>query len=86
MKTITIRGLDAEASEKIKKAAAKQNKSINQFVLELIRTNLGLEKEKQYTREYNDLDHLFGSWRDDEYRQIQDKIDRERRIDQEMWE
>lgn len=86
MKTITIRGLAPEVSEKLKSVASKQDKSINQFVIEMIKRNLGLEKELRYSREYNDLDHLFGSWDQKEYQRIQKKIDSERRIDPEIWE
>jgi hypothetical protein len=85
METITIRGVAPEITEKLKLAALQQNKSINQIVLELIKENLGLKKEKQYSREYTDLDHLFGSWSDDEFKKINAKINQERQIDQELW-
>ena len=42
-------------------------------------------KEKKYTREYSDLDHLFGSWDETEFINIQDKINQERQIDQDIW-
>ena len=32
------------------------------------------------------LDHLFGRWDEDEFTQIQQKIDSERRIDAELWQ
>ena len=85
MKAITIRDIDPEVARKLKITAAEQNKSMNQLVLEFIKKNLGLEKEKIYTREYNDLDNLFGSWDDTEFNSIQDKIDQERKIDQDIW-
>ena len=85
MKSVTIRGVDREVAEKLKITAAKQGKSINQLVLEFIKRDLGLEKEKKYSREYADLDDLFGSWSEEEFNEIQNKINRERQIDLELW-
>jgi len=85
MKAITIRGIDPEVDEKLKKTAKEQGKSTNQLVLEMIRKNLGIEKEKKYSREYNDLDSLFGKWSEEEYKDITKKIERERTIDNELW-
>jgi hypothetical protein len=85
MKAVTIRGVEPEVAEKLKTTAEKQGKSINQLVLECIKKSLHLEKEKEYSREYTDLDDLFGSWSEDEFNDIQGKINRERYIDQELW-
>ena len=32
------------------------------MVLDMIKQNIGIQKKKKYTKEYNDLDHLFGIW------------------------
>lgn len=85
MKAVTIRGIEPELADKLKSAAAEQGKSINQLTLELIKERLGLKKERKYSREYDDLDHLFGRWNEDEFREIQTKMDRERQIDPELW-
>ncbi|EFK95352.1 conserved hypothetical protein [sediment metagenome] len=85
MKAVTIRGVDQEVAKKLKSTAAKQGKSINQVALECIKKNLGLEKRKKYSCEYNDLDDLFGTWSKDEFNRIHNKIDRERGIDPELW-
>ena len=34
---------------------------------------------------YHDLDHIFGSWSTEEFERIQGKIDKERKIDKELW-
>lgn len=86
MKTITIRGISPYLAEKLKQTASEQNQSLNQLVLGMIKRGLGIEKEKIYSREYDDLDDLFGRWTESEYEQIQKKIDAERKIDQELWE
>ena len=85
MKAITIRGVEPVVAEKLKLTAAKQNKSLNQLVLEFIKKNLGMEKEKKYSQKYDDLDHLFGSWDEEEFNAIQNKINQERQIDQDIW-
>lgn len=85
MQAFTIRGLDPELKEKLKQAAATQGKSTNRFILEIIRKELGLEKEKGYSKEYQDLDHLFGRWSEEEYQTISRKIEQDRNIDQELW-
>jgi len=85
MKAITIRGVEPEVSDKLKSFAAEQGKSVNQLTLEIVKEGLGLRKGKKYSREYDDLDHLFGKWDDDEFREIHTKIDQERHVDQELW-
>ena len=85
MKAITIRGVDSEMSAKLKKVAVKEKKSVNQLVLELLKQNMGMEKKKRYTKIHDDLDELFGSWSDTEFEQIQGSIDKQRKIDPELW-
>ena len=85
MKAVTIRGVEPELAEKLKLTAAKQGKSVNQLTLEIIKVSLGLKKQKKYTREYDDLDNLFGRWTDEEFKEIHAKINEGRQIDQELW-
>jgi len=86
MKAVTIRGVEPEVAEKLKIAAKKQGKSVNHLIIELIKTSLGIKKEKKFSREYDDLDDLFGRWKDDEFKRINDSITRQRQIDPELWE
>jgi hypothetical protein len=85
MKAVTIRGVDQDVAEKLKDTAKKQSKSVNQLTIELIRSGLGLTKKKQFTREYDDLDGLFGKWSEEEFRAIDAKIAHERKVDPELW-
>ena len=85
MAILTIRGVDDTLSTRMKKEAGERKTSVNQLVLASLRKQFGLEKEKRYTKEYHDLDALFGSWSKDEFEHIQGKIDRERCIDKELW-
>ena len=86
MKAITIRGLDPSVSEKLKQVAKKEGKSVNQLVLDLIKQNVGMQKKKKFTRQYDDLDHLFGKWSRSEFEKIEGFIESERKIDPELWQ
>jgi hypothetical protein len=85
MKAVTIRGVDDKVSEKLKSTAMAQGKSVNQLTLEILKEGLGLKKEKKYSREYDDLNDLFGRWSEDQFQKIQSKMNRERQIDPELW-
>ena len=85
MSSLSIRGVDPQLAAVLKEQAKKSQKSINQFVLDTLRQHFGLMKEKHFTREYEDLDNLFGRWSDEEFTAIQGKIDGERQIDEELW-
>ena len=85
MGSISIRGVDEKLSALLKEKASLEHKSVNQFVLETLKKELGLKKEKRFTQEWHDLDSLFGKWSQKEFLQIQEKIDNERQIDEEIW-
>ena len=85
MKTMTIRGLEPILIDKMKEFAKQQNQSLNQFVVETLMLHMGLKKEKKFTAEYHDLDHLFGIWSEKDFKRIQGRIDSERKIDKELW-
>ncbi len=85
MKSMTVRGIDPDLAERLNQAAKAQGKSINQVVIESIQKSFGLDKGKRYSRAYDDLDHLFGQWSQEEFEAIQGKIDSERIIDPELW-
>lgn len=85
MKTITVRGIDPDLAARLKQVASEQSKSINQIALETLKKGLGLEPQEKLSKVYHDLDHLFGSWTEEEFTAIEDKINRERKVDEELW-
>jgi hypothetical protein len=85
VKTITVRGLDDGLAKSLKQAAEREGKSLNRFILDALRERLGVKKEKKFTVVYHDMDHLFGLWSEEHFREIQGKIDSERKIDEELW-
>ncbi len=85
MSSLSIRGVDEKLSTILKAKAKSSNKSVNQYVLDLLKKSAGVEKEKKYTQEHHDLDHLFGLWSASAFGKIQGKINKERVIDEELW-
>ena len=85
MKTMTIRGLEPILIDRMKEFAKQRNQSLNQFVVEILMLHMGMKKEKKFTAEYHDLDHLFGIWSEKDFKRIQGKIDSDRKIDKELW-
>ncbi|MBT4363638.1 MAG: antitoxin [Desulfobacteraceae bacterium] len=85
MKAISIRGIEPEVSDKLKKIAQKDGKSVNQFIVDMIKQNMGMQKEKKYSKTYNDIDHLFGRWSASEFKKISKSIESQRKIDMELW-
>ena len=86
MKTLTVRGIEPELSDTLKHMAKRQGKSVNQIVIDALKKYSGFEKERKFTQVHHDLDELFGRWNQEEFDEIQGKIDAERRIDPELWQ
>ncbi len=84
MKTLTIRGLDAELSEAIKKLAAGQNLSVNKFLLTVLKKITGLSQSTTF-KIYNDLDSLAGGWSEENEKYFLEQTNHFREIDKEMW-
>lgn len=85
MGSLSIRGINDQLASILKEKAASSKKSVNQYVLDMLKKQAGLAKQKKFTQEYHDLDDLFGCWSTDEFEKIQDKINSERQIDEELW-
>ena len=83
---MTLRGLDSQLAAKLREVAEREGKSVNQTVLDALRKQFGLDKSRRFTEAHRDLDYLFGRWDEDEFMQIQQKIDSEQRIDSELWQ
>jgi hypothetical protein len=76
----TIRQIPSRLDSLIKERAAKEGKSVNETVLEVLKTGLGVNDEPV---RYSDLDDLAGTWvHDPEFDKAVEEMDR---IDPEMW-
>lgn len=63
MHHLTVRGLDRELAEHIRKLAQREGISSNQAVLRLLRRGAGLAAEQGTSGTVgSSLDHFIGSW------------------------
>jgi len=85
MKTLTIRGIDPQLAEEIRKRAIKSGESINKLMLNLLRSALGLGNKKEFPI-YHDLDHLAGTWTEEDEIEFNQNIQAFEKIDEDMWE
>jgi hypothetical protein len=85
MKTITIRGIDPELANKIKERAGKSGESINNMLLKLLKSSLGLGENNVFPT-YHDLDHLAGTWTKEDEKEFYENIQGLEKVDKELWE
>ena len=85
MKTITIRGIDSQLDGLLKDSAKEKNMSVNQFLVHALRKLVGLEKDNIHTKEYHDLDFLFGGWSEAEFIDFQKSQADFNKIDEDLW-
>ncbi|MFW6138403.1 MAG: FitA-like ribbon-helix-helix domain-containing protein [Spirochaetota bacterium] len=83
MKNITVRGIDKETEESLKKASKQMGTSMNQAVIMFLKKALGLNK-KHFTV-YHDLDFLAGTWNEEEMEAFTKGTKPFEIIDKEMW-
>ena len=84
MKTLTIRNIDNDLSKFLKKKADESGTSLNSCIINILKQNTGLLK-KQFSKKYNDLDSLAGTWNKKDYDEFNENIVSFDQIDEEMW-
>lgn len=84
LKPITLRNLPEPVARAVREQAAKYQVSLNKAVIQLLEEAVGTSP-KPRTRVYHDLDHLSGSWTEEEARAAEETLAEVRRIDPEMW-
>ena len=82
---LTLRGLDPQLAARLREAAEREGKSVNQTALDALRKQFGLDRSRRFTEVHRDMDHLFGRWDEEEFARIQGKIDAGRCVDPELW-
>jgi plasmid stability protein len=76
----TIRGISDRLDARIRERASKEGKSLNEAVLEVLNTGLGISENPV---RYTDLDDLAGTWvNDPEFDRAIEEMDR---VDPELW-
>ena len=85
MNTLTVRGVDSNALDELRKQAKSKHSSMNKFVVETLqRTAFPGESGKK--QEWHDLDNFFGSWSGADYDRIMKQCSKCRKIDSELWQ
>ena len=85
MTTLSIRGLDDRTAKILKDHAQRSGKSVNLQVLELIRKGLGLTTPGAGRGAHTDLDHLAGTWSDEEAKAFARRTAAFETVDEELW-
>ncbi len=84
MATMTLRGIDEKTSEALKERAQQEGTSVNAVTLRLIRESLGIDKKKRNVI-YRDLDHLAGTWSQEEAAEFEHNTAVFEKVDEEIW-
>lgn len=84
MKQLTLRGFDPELARVIQEYAQQEGMSLNRAVLKLLRRATGLERS-QDNRIGTSLDHLAGTWSEEQEREFLASIEDFNQIDEDLW-
>jgi hypothetical protein len=85
MKAITLRNLPPKLAEVLQQESTATGLSLNRTVIRLLEKGADLDPAPRKPRVYHDLDHLAGSWSEDEEAQFAAELARQRQIDPEPW-
>ena len=85
MKAITLRNLPPKLAEILEQKSTETGLSLNRTVIRLLEKGANLEPTPRKPRVHHDLDHLAGSWNDDEAARFDAELARQRQIDPELW-
>ncbi len=85
MKAITLRNIPPNLSRRIERKAKEKGSSMNRTVIQILEDALGTSK-KRAAELHHDLDHLAGSWSEDEAAEFNEDLAAQRRIDPELWQ
>lgn len=85
MNAITLRNIPAELQEAIRRRAEAEGQSFNKTVLRMLEEYLGLHRRPRPTL-HHDLDHLAGTWSDEEAAAFDSSLADQRRIEPGLWE
>jgi len=86
MKQLTVRGVKSDLHNALKAEAARRGMSVNRVVLALLREAVGLTNgSRQGNVVFDDLDHLAGTWTEEEASEFQSQLTAQRIIDGDLW-
>jgi hypothetical protein len=85
MKAITLRNLPPDVARTVQQRAKQNKTSVNKAVIELLEESAGSKAKKKAPIHYHDLDHLAGTWTQEEADAFDKLIAEQRTIDPELW-
>ena len=86
MKQLTVRGFGEELADRIRRLADQERISLNQAVLRLLRVGAGLGQPGRDAKATGgSLEHLIGTWTDEEADEMLNALQDWERIDRAMW-
>ena len=83
MGAITVRNLPPAVVKAVKEKARREKLSLNKAIVALLEEATGSRTGKKV--QHRDLDHLAGSWSEQEYEQLMSAVREQRQVDPEMW-
>lgn len=87
---ITVRNLPPDVAELVRRKAAEEDLSLNKTVIRLLKERIelanGPSRGKEKPTLHHDLDHLAGTWTDDEADEFDARVQEQRGIDAGLWE
>ena len=86
MTQLTIRNIESQLHQALKSEASKKNTSMNRLVVHILKEAMGLVPKKEEKKVYHDLDHLMGTWSEEEFQEFDEIMEEFNQIDEEMWE
>jgi plasmid stability protein len=82
VRQLTIRNLPPEVAEALEEKRDRSRVSLNQTVIDLLRSALGVRREGE---ERNGLASLAGTWTHEEHEQFEAAVASTVQIDEELW-
>jgi hypothetical protein len=84
MTAITLRNIPLKLQEAIQRRAGADGLSLNKTVLRMLEEAAG-QRTSSRRELHHDLDHLAGTWSDEEAESFDAALAEQRRIDPELW-
>ena len=83
LNAITVRNLPPAVARAVRDKARREKLSLNKAVVKLLEEATGAGPARKPV--HHDLDHLAGTWSEEEFREFMECLHEQRRIDPEMW-
>ena len=86
MKQLTVRGVENELHQRLKSEAERRGLSVNRYVLSLLKQAVGPTEPNTLQKQvFDDLDHLAGTWSQEDADEFDRTLKQQRYIDGELW-